>query len=152
MNKAGLITALADQTGQNKAEVTRTLDALMETIGATLAQGGRLLLVGFGTFDIQHRSARAGRNPQTGVAIEIAEATLPKFSPGKALKDRVAVAHKPKAPPPPVAADARKPKAPPPPVAADARKPKASPQPVAAEARKPKPKATSPSKAKKQPD
>ena len=149
MNKAGLITALADQTGQNKAEVTRTLDALMETIGATLAQGGRLLLVGFGTFDIQHRSARVGRNPQTGVAIEIAEATLPKFSPGKALKDRVAVAHKPKAPPQPAAAEARmpKPKTPPPPlVAADARKPKtkASPQPVAAEAPKPKPPVAAP--------
>ena len=46
MNKAGLITALADQTGQNKAEVTRTPDAFMETIGATLAQGGKLPLVG----------------------------------------------------------------------------------------------------------
>jgi nucleoid DNA-binding protein len=122
MNKTELITALADQTGQTKAEVTGTLDALLETIGASLAQGGKLQLTGFGSFETQHRAARAGRNPQTGAAIEIAETTSPKFIPGKALKDRVAEAHKPKPPPPP----------------------------AAAEARKPKPKATPPSKAKKQ--
>jgi nucleoid DNA-binding protein len=122
MNKTELITALADQTGQTKAEVTGTLDALLETIGATLAQGEKLQLTGFGSFETQHRAARAGRNPQTGAAIEIAETTLPKFTPGKALKDRVAEAHKPKPPPP-----------------------QATP-----EARKPKPKAASPSKAKKQ--
>jgi len=122
MNKTELITALADQTGQTKAEVTGTLDALLETIGATLAQGEKLQLAGFGSFETRHRAARAGRNPQTGAAIEIAETTSPKFTPGKALKDRVAEAHKPKPPPPQ----------------------------AAAEARKPKPKATPPSKAKKQ--
>ncbi len=50
----------------------------------------------FGTFEPQHRAARAGRNPQTGEPIEIAEATLPKFTPGKLFKDRVVEAHKPK--------------------------------------------------------
>ncbi len=110
MNKAELITALADQTDQTKAEVTGTLDALLEIVSATLAQGGKLQLTGFGSFETHHRAARAGRNPQTGEAIEIAEATLPKFTPGKLLKDRVAEAHKPKAPPPPAVPEARKPK------------------------------------------
>ncbi len=110
MNKTELITALADQTGQTKAEATGTLDALLETIGATLAQGGKLQLAGFGSFETHRRSARTGRNPRTGEAIEIAEAVLPKFTPGKALKDRVAEAHKPKPPPPQATPEARKPK------------------------------------------
>ena len=98
MNKAELITVLADQTGQTKAEVTATLDALLETIAATLVQGDKLLLTGFGSFETHRRAARDGRNPQTGEAIAIAEATVPKFTPAKALKDRVAEAHKPKTP------------------------------------------------------
>jgi nucleoid DNA-binding protein len=99
MNKAELIDALAAQTGYTKAELSRTLEALLETITVTLAAGGKLQLIGFGTFETQHRAARTGRNPQTGASLEIAEATLPKFTPGKALKDRVAEAHKPKAAP-----------------------------------------------------
>jgi DNA-binding protein HU-beta len=55
--------------------------------------------VGFGTFETQHRAARTGRNPQTGAALDIAAAVLPKFSPGKALKDRVGEAHQPKVEP-----------------------------------------------------
>ena len=55
-----------------------------------------MLLVGFGTFEPQHRNARVGRNPQTGEPLEIAEATLPKFTPGKSFKERVVEAHKPK--------------------------------------------------------
>ncbi len=94
MNKAELIDTLAGQTDQTKADITRTLDALLDTIEATVARGDKVQLVGFGTFETQHRAARTGRNPQTGAAIEIAEATLPKFSPGKAFKDRVAEAHK----------------------------------------------------------
>ena len=96
MNKAELLDALVDQTGQAKADISQTLDAFLETVGATLAKGEKIQLVGFGTFEPQHRAARTGRNPQTGAAIEIAEATLPKFTPGKVLKDRVAEAHKPK--------------------------------------------------------
>jgi len=97
MNKAELIDTLAEQTSQTKADITRTLNALLETIEATLATGDKLQLVGFGTFETQHRAARTGRNPQTGATLEIAESTLPKFTPGKALKDRIAEAHKPKA-------------------------------------------------------
>jgi len=108
MNKAELLDAISDQTGQTKADISQTLDAFIETVGATLAKGDKLLLVGFGTFETQHRAARTGRNPQTGAAIEIAEATLPKFSPGKALKDRVIEAHKPKEVP--AAKPAKKPK------------------------------------------
>ncbi len=100
MNKAELIDTLAEQTDQTKADITRILDALTDTIEAAVARGDKVQLVGFGTFETQHRAARTGRNPQTGAAIEIAAATIPKFSPGKALKDRVAEAQKPKATPP----------------------------------------------------
>jgi DNA-binding protein HU-beta len=99
MNKAELIDAIADKTGQTRADTTNALDALLETIEATVAGGGKVLLVGFGTFEPQHRAARAGRNPQTGEPIEIAEATVPKFTPGKSFKDRVVEAHKPKSKP-----------------------------------------------------
>jgi DNA-binding protein HU-beta len=96
MNKAELIDAIADKTGQTRADTTNALDALLETIEVTVAKGDKVLLVGFGTFEPHHRAARPGRNPQTGEPIEIAEATLPKFTPGKLFKDRVVEAHKPK--------------------------------------------------------
>ncbi len=96
MNKAELIDTLAGQTDQTKADITRTLDALLDTIEVTVARGDKVQLVGFGTFETQYRAARTGRNPQTGTAIDIAEATVPKFSPGKAFKDRLAEAHRPK--------------------------------------------------------
>ena len=101
MNKTELIDSIADKTDQAKADVTKVLDALMETIEATVAGGDKVLLVGFGTFEPQHRNARVGRNPQTGEPLEIAEATLPKFTPGKLFKDRVVEAHKPKPKPAP---------------------------------------------------
>ncbi len=96
MNKAELIDAIADKTGQTRADTTNALDALLETIETTVAKGDKVLLVGFGTFEPHHRAARPGRNPQTGEPIEIAEATLPKFTPGKLFKERVVEAHKPK--------------------------------------------------------
>ena len=96
MNKTELIDSLADKTDQTKADAAKVLDALLETIEATVAGGGKVQLIGFGTFEPQHRNARAGRNPQTGEPLEIAEATLPKFTPGKSFKERVVEAHKPK--------------------------------------------------------
>ena len=96
MNKTELIDSIADKTDQAKADVAKVLDALMETIETTVAGGDKVLLVGFGTFEPQHRNARVGRNPQTGEPLEIAEATLPKFTPGKFFKERVVEAHKPK--------------------------------------------------------
>ncbi len=101
MNKTELIDSIADKTDQAKADVAKVLDALMETIEATVAGGDKVLLVGFGTFEPQHRNARPGRNPQTGEPLEIAEATLPKFTPGKSFKERVVDAHKPKPKPAP---------------------------------------------------
>ncbi len=98
MNKEQLLNTLAEQTGQHKDEITKTLNALLDTIGDTLAKGDKLLLVGFGTFELRKRAARPGRNPQTGEPIQIEAAILPQFSPGKLLKDRVAEAHKPKPP------------------------------------------------------
>jgi len=109
MNKTELIDSIAEKTGHAQADIIKTLDALMETIEATVAGGDKVQLVGFGNFEPHHRTARAGRNPQTGEPIEIAEATLPKFTPGKLFKDRVVEAHKPK--PKPKAATAAKAKA-----------------------------------------
>ncbi len=99
MNKAELINSIAEKTGHTQVDTLKTLDALLETIEATVAGGDKVQLVGFGTFEPQHRAARTGRNPQTGEPIEIAEATLPKFSPGKSFKERVVEAHKPKVKP-----------------------------------------------------
>ena len=99
MNKAELINSISEKTGHTQVDTLKTLDALLETIEATVAGGDKVQLVGFGTFEPQHRAARTGRNPQTGEPLEIAEATLPKFSPGKSFKDRVVEAHKPKVKP-----------------------------------------------------
>ena len=99
MNKAELVDSITEKTGHTQADTIKTLDALLETIEATVAKGDKVLLVGFGTFEPHHRAARPGRNPQTGEPIEIAEATLPKFSPCKLFKDRVVEAHKPKVKP-----------------------------------------------------
>jgi len=99
MNKAELIDSIAEKTGHTQADTIKTLDALLETIEATVAGGGKVQLVGFGTFEPHHRAARPGRNPQTGEPLEIAEATLPKFTPGKLFKERVVEAHKPKTKP-----------------------------------------------------
>ncbi|PZN81964.1 MAG: DNA-binding protein [Candidatus Methylumidiphilus alinenensis] len=96
MNKAELINSISEKTGHTQLDTLKTLDALLETIEATVAGGDKVQLVGFGIFEPQHRAARAGRNPQTGEPIEIAEATLPKFTPGKLFKDKVVEAHKPK--------------------------------------------------------
>jgi DNA-binding protein HU-beta len=96
MNKAELIDSIAGKTGHTQVDTIKAIDALMETIEATVAKGDKVQLVGFGTFEPQHRAARVGRNPQTGEPIEIAEATVPKFTPVKSFKERVVEAHKPK--------------------------------------------------------
>ncbi len=94
MNKAELIDAVADSTGQAKTEIGKTLDALVETITATVASGDTVALAGFGTFKAVLRAAREGRNPATGESIQVPESTVPKFQPGATFKSRVA---KPKA-------------------------------------------------------
>jgi DNA-binding protein HU-beta len=89
MNKSQLIDAIAAQADISKAAAGRALDALTSTIQSELTKGGKVELTNFGKFEITARAARSGRNPQTGEAIEIAAAVIPKFKPGKALKDAV---------------------------------------------------------------
>ena len=96
MNKSELIDVIAEKTDQTKADTAKSLDALLEAIETALVNGDRVKLVGFGTFEPHHRATRTGCNPQTGEPIEIAEATLPKFTPGKPFKNKVIAAHKPK--------------------------------------------------------
>ena len=90
MNKAELIDAVSGQTGQAKTDTAQTLDALLDAIGSALAKGEKVQLVGFGTFEPQHRAARTVRNPQTGAAIEIAARKVPVFTAAKILKDAAA--------------------------------------------------------------
>ncbi len=89
MNKSELINAIAEQANLSKADAGRSLDALIKTIETTLKAGDSISLVGFGSFEVKARSARTGRNPQTGQEISIAAANVPAFKPGKGLKDAV---------------------------------------------------------------
>ena len=89
MNKNELIDAIASEADLPKAAAGRALDAAVAAISGELAKGGSVALVGFGTFSVKERSARTGRNPQTGETINIAAAKVPGFKAGKALKDAV---------------------------------------------------------------
>lgn len=86
MNKTDLIDALALKTGHSKVASGEVIDAMFEIIGSALAQGEAVQLIGFGAFGITETKARAGRNPQTGAAIQIAAGKLPKFTAGAKLK------------------------------------------------------------------
>ena len=87
MNKSELIDHIAQQADISKAAASRALEAAIDAITDTLKNGDSVSLVGFGTFVATEREARTGRNPRTGVAIKIPKAKVPKFRPGKALKD-----------------------------------------------------------------
>jgi DNA-binding protein HU-beta len=89
MNKQELIDAVATETGSSKTAAADMLNATLKAIGATIAKGETVQLIGFGSFGTGKRAARIGRNPQTGEEIKIAAATTVKFTPGKALKDQV---------------------------------------------------------------
>ncbi|MEN8108023.1 MAG: HU family DNA-binding protein [Pseudomonadota bacterium] len=89
MNKGELIDAVADATGQSKADATRATDAVLDTIINTLGKGEQITLIGFGTFSVRERAARTGRNPQTGETIQIKASKAPGFKAGKAFKDAV---------------------------------------------------------------
>jgi len=89
MNKSELIDAVAASADISKAAAGRALDATLDTIADSLKEGDQVTLVGFGTFQVKHRAARAGRNPQTGETIQIAESNVPGFKAGKQLKDAV---------------------------------------------------------------
>jgi len=87
VNKTELIEHIANNADISKAAATRALDSTIGAIRTTLKKGGDVSLVGFGTFTVGERAARTGRNPRTGAAIKIEKAKVPKFRPGKALKD-----------------------------------------------------------------
>ena len=89
MNKGELIDAVAASAGLSRADATKAVDGVLDTITRTLSGGDTVSLVGFGTFSVKHRAARMGRNPRTGEAIQIAASKVPGFKAGKALKDAV---------------------------------------------------------------
>ena len=89
MNKSELIEHIAKQADLSKAAATRSVDAMIGAVRTTLKKGGTVTITGFGTFAAAKRAARTGRNPRTGAAIKIKAARVPKFKPGKALRDAV---------------------------------------------------------------
>jgi len=89
MNKSELVAKIAEGADISKASAGRALDSLINAVTTELASGGDVALVGFGTYKVNDRAARTGRNPQTGAEIQIAAAKVPAFKAGKALKDAV---------------------------------------------------------------
>jgi DNA-binding protein HU-beta len=89
VNKQELIDSVAKSADISKAAAGRALDGAVAAIRASLKKGQAVTLVGFGTFYVGKRAARSGRNPRTGATIKIKAARVPKFRPGKALKDTV---------------------------------------------------------------
>ena len=89
MNKAELVDAVASAANLSKADAGRAVDAVTGSIASSLSNGEQVAVVGFGTFSVKHRAARAGRNPRTGEAIQIQASNVPGFKAGKALKDAV---------------------------------------------------------------
>ncbi|NQZ28278.1 MAG: HU family DNA-binding protein [Colwellia sp.] len=89
MNKSELVAKIAEGADITKAAAGRALDSLIESVTTELASGGDVALVGFGTYKVNDRAARTGRNPQTGAEIQISAAKVPAFKAGKALKEAV---------------------------------------------------------------
>ena len=89
MNKTELIAAVADNAELSKIDAEKALKAFVDVVTSELKKGEKVQLVGFGTFEVSERSAREGRNPQTGKTMKIEACKAPKFKAGKALKDAV---------------------------------------------------------------
>ena len=89
MNKTELIAAMADQAEISRKDAEKALKAFTDVVSEELQKGGKVQLVGFGTFEVSQRAARDGRNPQTGEVMPIAASKAPKFKAGKALKDLI---------------------------------------------------------------
>ena len=87
MNKKELVAAIAEKAEISKKDAEKALDAFVASVTAELKDGGKVQLVGFGTFEVSEREAREGRNPRTGETIKIAAVKAPKFKAGSALKD-----------------------------------------------------------------
>lgn len=89
MTKAELIDKISSNSGLSKADASRALDSMLNSIRSALKKGQKVTLVGFGTFSVVKRKSRKGRNPRTGEVITIPATKIPKFTAGKALKDAV---------------------------------------------------------------
>lgn len=89
MNKTELVAAIAAAAELSKKDAEKALNAFTASVSEELTKGGKVQLVGFGTFEVAKRAARTGKNPQTGKAITIAASKSPKFKAGKAFKDAV---------------------------------------------------------------
>ncbi|OPL07808.1 MAG: DNA-binding protein [delta proteobacterium ML8_F1] len=90
MNKSELITSVSEKANLTKKDAEAALNALLSTIEETLKEGGKVQLVGFGTFEVRERKARTGRNPRNpGQVIEIPASKAPVFKAGKSLKETI---------------------------------------------------------------
>ncbi|MCW9718792.1 HU family DNA-binding protein [Avibacterium sp. 21-599] len=89
MNKTDLIDAIASAAALNKKQAKAALEATLDAIAGSLKAGQPVQLIGFGTFKVNERKARTGRNPQTGAEIQIAASKVPAFVAGKGLKDAI---------------------------------------------------------------
>ena len=89
MNKTEFITALAEKTGMKKTDAEKAVKGFTELVAETLKTGGKVSLVGFGTFEVLEREAREGRNPRTGKNMTIPASKAPKFKAGRGLKEAV---------------------------------------------------------------
>ncbi len=89
MNKTELVSAIAEKADLSKKDAEKALKAFTTVVAEELKKGEKIQLVGFGTFEVSHRAARTGRNPQTKEEIKIPASNAPKFKAGKALKDIV---------------------------------------------------------------
>ena len=89
MNKTELIAAVAEKAEISKKDSEKALKAFIDVVTDELKNGGKIQLVGFGTFEVSERAAREGRNPQTGKTMKIEAYKAPKFKAGKALKDAI---------------------------------------------------------------
>ena len=89
MNKTELISAMSENANMTKVDAEKALKAFIDTVTEELKNGGKVQLVGFGTFEVVERAERQGRNPKTGESITIPASKSPKFKAGKALKDIV---------------------------------------------------------------
>ncbi|MCT4623547.1 MAG: HU family DNA-binding protein [Schleiferiaceae bacterium] len=90
MNKGELIEKMAADAGISKAQAKAALGSFTDCVSSTLASGGRVSLVGFGSFSVSKRNAREGRNPQTGATIQIPAKNIAKFKAGSELNDKIA--------------------------------------------------------------
>ena len=90
MNKSELIALTAERSGMTKKDTERVINAALDALSTALAEGDKVQLSGFGTFDVKVREARVGRNPHTKEAVNIPATKVPVFKPSKALRDLIA--------------------------------------------------------------